>query len=78
MHKNATTILIDDNTKTLKQLRKNVKNNTNDDDDIISCRVVTGEELNTHTSLSTIWSMMIIQSSAAVVSQTTNKAVNTI
>lgn len=44
-HENATTILTDGDTDTLKQLRKNVKNNTKDDDDIISCRqLLWGEE----------------------------------
>ncbi|KAL7532963.1 hypothetical protein ACHAXR_004957 [Thalassiosira sp. AJA248-18] len=44
-HANATTILTDGDTDTLKQLRQNVKNNTTDESNNISCRqLLWGEE----------------------------------
>jgi len=42
---NATTILTDGDTDTLKQLRRNIKNNTPEEDNAISCRqLLWGEE----------------------------------
>ena len=37
-HRDTTTVLTDGDTDTLKQLRENVRNNTKDDDDNISCK----------------------------------------